>query len=508
MHTTNPEPSSRFSSAPRRALLITAVTFISYAYFYPGGGWNQNSRFDLVRALVEHRTLRIDAYHENTEDKTFVGGHYYSDKAPGVVLLAVPIVEATKPILRLAGVDADSPGGLVALSYSATLFAVALPMAAACGCLFLIGLRLRSTVGGSAFGAISTGLATPMWAYATLFWGHALAAACLVFAFTVALMPRRNGSGRCDALWGFAIAFVAGWATVTEYPAAPASALIAVLALAQVWPYGWRRRLHVAIGIATAAVVCGLVLMLYQYLAFGSALRASYSYYPEGAFPWMKRGYMGLTYPRVDVMLKLLFGCRRGLLFVGPVVLAAPWGLRWLYKLGSSRGAAAAAAAIAGYYFLFHASFRAWAGGWSYGPRYMAAGLPLLCVGLAPAWSGSRLGWRKVLAMLAVCGGLFALMAVSTTPQPPDQYRCPLVKLIWPSFWRGVFSQNSQSMLTLAEDPEQLSHGAFNLGELAGLHGLASLVPLLAMWAVAVFLWVRMNRTDQHRPAATERTLA
>ncbi len=36
----------------RRALLISAVAFISYAYFYQGGGWNQNSRFDLVRAIV------------------------------------------------------------------------------------------------------------------------------------------------------------------------------------------------------------------------------------------------------------------------------------------------------------------------------------------------------------------------------------------------------------------------------------------------------------------------
>jgi hypothetical protein len=405
------------------------------------------------------------------------------------------------PTLRLAGVDPASPGGLVALSYFATVFAVALPMAAACGCLFLIGLRLGSTAGGSAFAAISMALATPTWAYATLFWGHALAAACLVFAFMIALMPRGHRSGRGDALWGVAIGLTAGWATVTEYPAAPASAILAILPLAQVWQDGWPRRLRVAVGIATGAVACALVLMIYQDLAFGSALHASYSYYPEGAFPWMKSGYMGLTYPRVDVMLKLLFGCRRGLLFVAPVVFAAPCGLRWLYKQDSTRAAAMVAAAIAGYYFLFHASFRAWAGGWSYGPRYMAAGLPLLCVGLAPAWSNARPSWRKVLAALAVCGGLFALMAVSTMPQPPDQFRCPLLQVYWPSFWAGKFSQNSTSMLTLAEDPEPHLHGAFNLGELAGLHGLVSLGPLLAVWVIAVFLWIRMNRSGHHRSA-------
>ena len=71
-----------------RALLIAAVTFISYAYFYEGGGWNQNSRFDLVRAITQEHTLRIDEYHQNTQDKAFDRGHYYSDKAPGVALLA------------------------------------------------------------------------------------------------------------------------------------------------------------------------------------------------------------------------------------------------------------------------------------------------------------------------------------------------------------------------------------------------------------------------------------
>jgi hypothetical protein len=40
-------------------------------------------------------------------------------------------------------------------------------------------------------------------------------------------------------------------------------------------------------------------------------------------------------------------------------------------------------------------------------------------------------------------------------------------------------------------------HGAFNLGELAGLHGLASLIPLLAVWALAAVLWVGINRVER-----------
>jgi hypothetical protein len=480
-----------------RALLIAGVVLVSYAYFYQAGGWNQNSRFDLVRAVIERGTLRIDAYHENTSDKAFANGHYYSDKAPGLALLAVPIAEAVRPLLRPVGVEPASARGLVATSYFVTVFGVAVPMAAACALLFFIALRLGSDTNAAAFGALALGLATPMWAYSTLFWGHSLAGACLLFGFAFALRLRRNISHAGDVLLGLAVGLAAGWATVTEYPAVPAAVMVAVLALGMVWKDGWPRRWRASLGIALGASACVAVLLIYQFRVFGSAFEPSYSYYSAGAFPWMKRGYMGVTYPRIDVALKLLFGCRRGLLFVAPVALAAPFGLRWLWKQPSSRAVAAAAAAVAAYYFLFNASFVVWAAGWSYGPRYMAAGLPLLSIGLAPAWSKARPFCRGVLALAAACGCGFALMAVSTTAQPPDEFRCALVQLIWPSFWAGKLSLNQQSMLTISEDPTGHAHGAFNLGELAGLHGLASLIPLLAAWGLAAALWVWVNRAER-----------
>jgi hypothetical protein len=477
----------------RRAWLIFAVVLLSYVYFYQGGGWNQNSRFDLVRAIVERGTLRIDAYHENTQDKAYYQGHYYSDKAPGLTLLAVPAAAIARPLLRATGIDPASARGLVATSYVGAVFAVGLPAALACACLFLISLRLGSSEGGAAFAALAMGLATPMWAYATLFWGHALTGACLLFAFAAGMMLHSSQHARRDFLWGVAVGLSAGWATVSEYPAAPASVILAVFALAQVWQGGWPRRWRTVAGISVGALACIAVLMVYQYRAFGSALHPSYAYYQQGAFPWMKHGYMGLTYPRIEVMLKLLFGCRRGLLVVAPVLAAAPFGLRVLWKNPATRSAAVAASAVAGYYFLFNASFSAWDGGWSYGPRYLSAGLPLLSVGLAPVWTRANPRLRQILAALAVCSGLFSLMAVSTTAQPPDQFRCPFFQLSAPSFWSGKLSLTQGSMLTPSETAGGQAHGAFNLGELAGLHGLPSLIPLFVIWGLAAFLWTRMN---------------
>ena len=194
--------SQQSSSRRNTAILLGLVIFFSFIYFYEGGGWNQNSRFDLLRAIVERHTLRIDAYHENTQDKAHFRGHYYSDKAPGLVFLAVPFALIARPALRIVGVDPESPRGEVALSYIASAGAVALPTALAGVCLFFLGLRFGGGSNGAAFGAmfgtLVMSLGTPMWAYASLFWAHALVGACLVFAFASALKVRESQKARAD----------------------------------------------------------------------------------------------------------------------------------------------------------------------------------------------------------------------------------------------------------------------------------------------------------------------
>src|SRR5579864_3591931 len=99
------------SSHWKFACLLGTVSFLSFLYFYEGGGWNQNSRLDLLRAILERHTLQIDNYHENTGDKAHFAGHYYSDKAPGLVFLAVPFAWAGRSALQMMGVDPNSARG-------------------------------------------------------------------------------------------------------------------------------------------------------------------------------------------------------------------------------------------------------------------------------------------------------------------------------------------------------------------------------------------------------------
>ena len=170
----------------RIATVVGVALFISYAYFYGAGGWNQNSRFALIRAILERHTLQIDAYQLHTGDRAYWRGHYYTDKAPGASLLALAPVQAARLVSRAAGVDPASFPGIAWTSYVAAVVTSGLFTAIAALCVFRLSLQWGCSPGAALFAATGYGIASPAWAYATLFMGHGQAAGCLMMALVAA----------------------------------------------------------------------------------------------------------------------------------------------------------------------------------------------------------------------------------------------------------------------------------------------------------------------------------
>ena len=166
----------------------------------------------------------------------------------------------------------------------------------------------------------------------------------------------------------------------------------------------------------------------------------------------------------------------------------------WLWKQRVNRAAALEAGGITLYYFLFNSSFYWWKSGLSFGPRYAGAAIPLLCLGLAVNWQRGRAGLRRILIVLAGISIFVALMVVSTTSQLAMQDSCPILRSTLPAFWSGHVAINRDSMLTVAEAGG--GYGAFNLGQVLGLHGLASLVPLVAMWGLASLVGAKLGSRE------------
>lgn len=470
--------------------ILAAALLWAFAYFYQAGGWNQNSRFNLVRSIVEQGSIRIDAYHRNTGDKAKVGPHFYSDKAPGLSLAAVPAVAALRHALDAYGTESDSRKGIAALSYAATVTTAAVPSVLAAVLLFWVAIRLGASRHGAGLAAIIFGLGTPAWAYATLFMGHGLATGCLFAAFTAAVAARTPGSARRDVGLGLAVGLAAGWSVVTEYPVAPAAVIVACLTLVHVWPHGKARILRVGSAMTAAALACLGVLLIYQHAAFGSAFETPLRHLY--LFPHVKE--QPFTWPRWSALTAILVGSKRGLLPLAPVLALAPLGLWLLARSKTHRATAVAAGAVVIYFFAFNAAFATPLAGWSYGPRYVAAALPFLALPLAFLWSRAR-AWLKVALLLAAAWGVFhSLVAVATTAQPPESFKRPMWQLLWPAFRDGDLSLNHQSFLEAVAYPDKLrggslAHDAWNLGEFAGLSGHASLVPLYLGFIAAALAW-------------------
>ncbi|HTK29515.1 MAG TPA: hypothetical protein VL309_08190 [Vicinamibacterales bacterium] len=467
----------------RTRVSLFVLLFASYAYFYQAGGWNQNSRFNLVRAITNEHTLSVDPFRHDTGDKAFANGHYYSDKAPGLALTATPLVALVRPVMHLFGGDPETYGGIALLSYLSTVFTAGLFTALAGVSLFTICLELGAGVTGALFAALTFGLASPMWALATIFIGHGFAAALLVFALQEAM--RVGGAGGGDVRRGALVGLYAGWATVSEFPAAIPAVLLAVLVARHAWPLGRARAVRVIAAMAATALACAAVLMVYQWACFGSPFHIAYS--SEPGYVGMQQGVFGVTLPKGIRLRRILFGQYRGLLPLAPALAVAPFGLAlMLFKGPRPRRAALVATAIAVYFVLLNASYAYWEGGWSYGPRHAEPAIPFLCIGLAALWSALPRPARWGLGLVSACGAAVTLVAVSTMPLPPADIRRPVQELMWPAFVDGDLSLNTQTFVSGGVDPNFRAHTApkasFNLGMKAGLDGHASLLPLALIW--------------------------
>ncbi len=81
----------------RHEVMVFLLLLLCYGYFLPRAGrtdWNATGRADLVFAVADHGVLWIDDYHENTGDKAYFEGHYYTVGSIGPSLLALPAYPA------------------------------------------------------------------------------------------------------------------------------------------------------------------------------------------------------------------------------------------------------------------------------------------------------------------------------------------------------------------------------------------------------------------------------
>ncbi len=476
----------------RIAEWLFLVTFVTYGYFFAGGGWNQNATFDLTRAIVERHSFAIDGYASNSGDLSFGRGHIYANKAPALAWLAAIPYAPFYALERSRGADAGNVQLLTINAYICSVVCVALPGAFIPSMLFLYARRRGFDARWSALVALSVALATQLLPYASILMVAVPSAALLLFAMTT----------RHRALAGFAAALV----VAMNYLAVPALLVFALAGPRKSW-----------LRYAAGSLPPLAALLAYQRICFGGFFTTSVAatdprFLTQGA----PLGVMQL--PSLGVLYAITVSPYRGFFFFAPLLIVALWGFVAWWR--AERVMCAAALVVIAVFFAFNASFNGWDGGFGIGGRYLVPTIPLFGIALLHVRA------RALVWIAATISFAINFAAVAVDPQPSGTIPRPLTQYIAPLLLHGSFAPSvpitppwsaatftghtSVNRMTLDEavvfaryapDSTPSEWASFNLGELAtGPGNAGSLIPIALVIAGGGFVIARLARRSATAP--------
>ncbi|HEY4450624.1 MAG TPA: hypothetical protein VGN13_03380 [Solirubrobacteraceae bacterium] len=357
----------------RRTLLALALVGVAYATLIQSFSWNQTSHYDLIRALNDGGTT-IDTTQQNTGDKVFYKGHYYSARAPGLALFALPFYDTLNALQAESWAqESEAQRGSDEMIYLIGLWANVLPGLLLLALVWRVAERFEPGYGVAA--AVVLGLGTMVLPLSTLLFSH-IFAAFLGFAAFALMLRERDGPPRALLLGLAGLAM--GYAVASEYPLFFVAVVLGLYLLSRrdaLTPLHVLRRA----GAYIAGGVVGILpLLFYNHYAFHSWTHLAYSDVPR-----QQKGFFGIGLPSLKVLGTLLFDSR-GLLTISPVLAMGAIGTVLLYR----RGRRAEALTITGVclcYLLYNSGYYLPFGGGFMGPRFLTTMLPFLACPLAIA---------------------------------------------------------------------------------------------------------------------------
>jgi hypothetical protein len=442
----------------RPALGVFLILWLSYAFFWHGRDWNSASRLMLTYALVDRGSVSIDGLEKQTGDRALYLQHHFSDKLPGFSFAGTVPYVVYKTVTRAPAHPLNHDGfAYWPADYWVTLFTSGLATALTGALLTRLALAIGCGPRRAVLVGLAYGLATPAYAYATLAYGHQLAAAMLLGSFALLWQPS-TGRGRLRAMLA---GFLASYASVIELQVGPISAILGLYAIALA--IGKKLSWESVILFGLGALGPALFLLGYNWVAFDSPLRMGYFVHATKQFADVHsaKNPLGLRPPDWSRLDDLLILPARGLFWYAPVLLLTPLGLFALvYR--KYIGMVVVITLTIVVVFLVNLSYPEWSGGWSTGPRLLVPLLPFAMLGVAgllavqvssdkvttnPSPGGRERAATIAAAILSLVGFVEISMFQGVGARVPDPMRGlpagyhdplahPLTEAVWP-IWRG-----------------------------------------------------------------------
>ena len=392
-----------------RLYALTIILLVSLAVlsaFHPYPYDNVVTRWALTRQLIDNGSLIIDPYSEYTNDKAFVNGHYYCDKAVITSIIAAIPYGITRTVSNLTRLEIPpSAHRYIAERLTAGISFILLM-------LFMLK-ELRNSEKSVILPLLALGTGSILLPYSTLLYGHIPAA---FFLFMSYFCQNRKKYIQADIFGALAAA--------TEFPV-----ILPFLILAA---YRGKKYWNPAKILRLAGVILSAFLpqLIHNWLAFGSPLTMGYSLETVEAFEGMSQGLFGFTLPALESFYLILLSPERGLFFYMPWAALAFAGF-FIGKRFTSVLKTNPLPLITVSYILLFSAYYMPTGGWAFGPRHLIPVIPFFAIGLARFISISRkhLFTAVVLVLPSILIALIGTFGEIHQPVHPFENPLPLPQL-------------------------------------------------------------------------------
>ncbi|MGI0091961.1 MAG: glycosyltransferase family 39 protein, partial [Nitrososphaerales archaeon] len=347
-------------------------------------------------------------------------GTYYTAYAPGLSLISLPFA--------VIGFALD--GGKLLPSGDAMVMLeafVALTGALASVLVYKICMLYSKRVLPSLLAALTLAFSTPAWAFASVIFPHDTT---MFFAlggtYSILHYFRVNPRRRYLLFAGVCIGIV----STLDYVATILVIPIAIYILLQT---ASRRRVSMLVyGLKSTAAASGsrFLIFLFTFMATGPLVVLGYNesvfgnpfIFSEEFFTNVPSGNQNLVglVSRFNLdglpiqAVYNLISLYRGIFILSPILVLGLYGLYRMFRSHNLKLDGALFLSLFLCIYLPYSAWNDWAGGGSYGPRFLVAGLPFLTIPIIMIWSGASWSMRR----RAYTGGLyFILFAIGAITQ-------------------------------------------------------------------------------------------
>ena len=345
----------------KTALFLFLLAIISAGYFVSPNNSNQNARLDPIFSYVEEfpqaYPFNINKYLPNplkginTVDWSFYNKNLYSNKAPGSLLLGIPVYAILYNIEKAFGLNTNDTYVENFNIYIINFFLSILPFAFSALALFYLLIKTGRDYKTAKITSLIYILCTPLWAYSTHLWGNAISTFFLVIGVNLLLNKSKK-----SILYSSFFLFLA---SSIEYLCAIPVLFIFIIFYKKVFKN--------LIYFLAGGLIPIIFTALYHYICFGSIFHTSTSFTNPGFMDSGKfLGIFGI--PDLKALFSLYGGSQRGLFLCTPILA---FGLASLLIQSHKKASYFLLTLLVVSYSLIISSFNGWQGGATITARYL-----------------------------------------------------------------------------------------------------------------------------------------